>query len=293
MSKKRDSKKRDEGPARFIFFLAAFLSIFAVFIIVLFIFRESLQSITELGLRGLFSTEWSPNVTNPPAGEYGMLNFLWGTIFSTACALVVGAPLAIGAAVFIDQIASPKVSAIMNRGIELLAGIPSVVLGWFGLTTLVPFLAKATGTSGYGVFAATLVLTVMVLPTITALSADALRSLPPELEEASLAVGATRWQTISRTLIPAAKRGILIAVILGMGRAIGETMAVQMVIGNSKQFTTSLFQPTSTLTTRMITDMGEAPPGVFRSALYAQGLVLLLFAMMLIIAIRFVSRERN
>jgi phosphate transport system permease protein len=166
------------------------------------------------------------------------------------------------------------------------------VIGWFGFTLLVPFLATVTGTAGFGVFAAVLVLVVMVLPTITTLSAETLKSLPRELKEASAAMGATRWQTIYKVLLPSAREGLLIAVILGMGRAIGETMAVQMVIGNSRAITFSLFGRTSTLTTRIVTEMAEAS-GVARSALFAMALVLLLLAMFLIIIIRFVSRERK
>jgi phosphate transport system permease protein len=207
--------------------------------------------------------------------------------------MIIGAPLAIGTAVFLDQVAPERISRLVRRGIELLAGIPSVVIGWFGLILLVPFLRAVTGTSGFGVFAAVLVLVVMVLPTITTLSAETLKSLPGELKEASAAMGATRWQTIYKVLLPSAREGLLIATILGMGRAIGETMAVQMVIGNARAGTFSLFGTTSTLTTRIVTDMAEAPSGPPRSALFAMGLVLLLLAMILIVVIRLISRERR
>jgi ABC-type phosphate transport system permease subunit len=168
-----------------------------------------------------------------------------------------------------------------------------VIIGWFGLTLLVPFIARVTGSSGYGMMAASLVLVVMVLPTITALSAETLKAVPIELKEATTAMGATRWQSIYKVILPAAREGILVAVVLGMGRAIGETMAVQMVIGNARQGGLGLLSPSSTLTTRIVTDMGEAPPGIQRSALFAMALVLLILAVLLIAIIRTVSRQRG
>jgi phosphate ABC transporter permease protein PstC len=274
---------------RLVMFACASVSILAILLIFIFILRASLPSVQHIGVgRLFFSTNY-----NPQAGNYGMLGFIWGTLFTTFGAMLIGAPLGIGTAVFLDQVAPDGVSRVVRRGIELLAGIPSVVIGWFGLILLVPFLRGVTGTSGFGVLAAVLVLVVMALPTITTLSAETLRSLPLELKEASAAMGATRWQTIYKVLLPSAREGLLIAVILGMGRAIGETMAVQMVIGNARATTFSLFGTTSTLTTRIVTDMAEAPPGDARSALFAMALVLLLLAMLMIIVIRFVSRERK
>ncbi len=283
----------NETVVRGVMFACASVAILAILLIFLFIFRESLPAITRLGPRNLFlSSDWRPNPSNPAAGHYGMLTFFIGTLFTTFLSMLVATPLGIGTAVFLDQVAPDRVSLAVRRGIELLAGIPSVVIGWFGLIFLVPLIGSLTGSSGYGVLAASLVLVVMALPTITTLSAETLKALPAELKEASVAMGATRWQTIYKVLLPAAREGLLIAVILGMGRAIGETMAVQMVIGNARAATISLFGRTSTLTTRIVTDTGEAS-GVFRSALFAQALVLLLLAMALIIAIRFVSRERK
>jgi len=270
-----------------LFMVCASLSFLAILLIFLFIFKESLPAFTNIGISNLFSASW-----NPDKGQYGMIAFLVGTILTTLGGLLLGAPLGIGTAVFLDQVAPPKVANVIRRGVELLAGIPSVVIGWFGLIILVPFIASITGSAGYGIAAASVVLAVMVLPTITALSAETLRSLPIELKEASVAMGATRWQTIRKILLPAGKEGILVAVILGMGRAIGETMAVQMVVGNSSQLTFSLFQPTGTLTSNLVTNMGEAV-GDFRAALFAQALVLLILAMILILTIRFITRKKE
>ena len=282
-----------ENWVKMVMLTCASVAILAILLIFLFIFRESLPSIRQVGVKNLFfSTDWRPNVSDPAAGHYGMLTFIWGTLLTTFGAMLISTPLGIGAAVFIDQVAPDSMARVVRRGIELLAGIPSVVIGWFGLIMLVPAIARVTGTSGYGVAAASLVLVVMALPTITTLSAETLKSLPVELKEASVAMGATRWQTIYKVLLPSAREGLLIAVILGMGRAIGETMAVQMVIGNARAFAVSPFARTSTLTTRIVTDTGEAS-GIFRSALFAQALVLLLIAMVLIIAIRLISRKRE
>jgi len=278
---------------KLVMFTCASVAILAILLIFLFIFRESIPAIRQVGVGNLFfSTNWAPNVSKPEAGHYGMLTFIWGTLLTTFGAMVIATPLGIGAAVFLDQIAPDRMARTVRRGIELLAGIPSVVIGWFGLILLVPAIARVTGSSGYGVIAASMVLVVMALPTITTLSAETLKSLPVTLKEASVAMGATRWQTIHKVLLPAAREGLLIAVILGMGRAIGETMAVQMVIGNARAFALSPFSRTSTLTTRIVTDLGEAA-GVFRSALFAQALVLLVIAMVLIILIRLVSRRRE
>jgi phosphate transport system permease protein len=278
---------------KLVMFMCASLSFFAILLIFLFIFRESWPAISKFGIHDLFlSTKWAPNPGKPEAGSYGMLAFTWGTLLTTVFAMILAAPLGIGAAVFIDQVAPDSMAKVVRRGIELLAGIPSVVIGWFALTMLVPLISRATGSAGYGILAASLVLVVMSLPTITTLSAETLRAVPKELKEASVAMGATRWHTIYKVLLPSAREGLIIATILGMGRAIGETMAVQMVIGNARGFALSPFQRTSTLTTRIVTDMGEAT-GLYRSALFAQALMLLLLAVVLIVCIKLISRRRG
>ena len=284
--------KKTDGFARWVMLSCSFASFLGIALIFAFVLAESLPAFRELGPANLFGLEWAPNVSDPAAGKYGMLAFLNGTIMTTLGGVLIGAPLGVGTAVFIDQVAPRSMGRVISRGVELLAGIPSVVIGLFGLTRLVPFLARISGTGGDGILAASLVLGVMILPTVTFLSVEALRALPPEHREASLAVGATRWQTIYRVLLPAARRGILVAVVLGVGRAIGETMAVQMVIGNARQIAWGPFQRTSTIPSRIITDMGESS-GLFRSALFAQGLVLLLLAMLIILGMKLATRERK
>jgi len=273
-------------------FICSSLTVFFVFLVIVFILSSSVQALKELGFKNVFfSTKWSPNVSAPLKGNYGILAFLNGTILTTIGALILGAPLGVGTAVFIDEYAPVWLKGLVFRGVEIIAGIPSVVIGWFGLTLLVPMIAEITNTSGYGMFAASLVLALMVVPTITTLSFEALQAVPEDIHDASVALGATRWQTVSRVLLPASLRGIAAAVILGMCRAIGETMAVQMVIGNARQLTFNPLTRTSTLTTRIVTDMGESH-GVFRSALFAQGLVLLIFSAVLIIIVRAALKGR-
>lgn len=281
-----------EKTVQYVLLGCSTLAVFFVFLIIVFIAASSVPAIKQLGFTNIFlSAKWLPNVSDPIKGRYGMLAFLNGTMLTTFGALLLGGPLGIGTAIFMDQYAPLWLKKITFRGLEVLAGIPSVVIGWFGLTLLVPVIAELTNTSGYGMLPASLILALMVLPTITTLSFEALQTVPVEIREASLALGATRWQTVSMVLLPACSRGIIAAVILGMCRAIGETVAVQMVIGNARQIAFGPLKRTSTLTTRIITDMGESH-GVFRSALFAQGLVLLILSAVLILVVRFALKGK-
>jgi len=268
-------------------FVLAMITVLGVLLIVFFVARESIQAFTEAGPANLFGAEWKPK-----DGQYGMLVFIVGTLTTTAGGLLLGTPLAIGSAIFLTQMAPRRTRSIVTRGVELLAGIPSIVLGWLGLTVLVPWIRNFSNSAGTGILAASIILAIMVIPTITTISIDALEAVPRSHKEASLAMGATRWQTIRRVLIPAAKPGLIVAVILGMGRAIGETMAVALVIGPASTFATSLTSPTHTMTTKILIEMGEST-GVQRSALFAMGVVLLLISMALILAVRMVTRERK
>ena len=184
---------------------------------------------------------------------------------------------------------------ILKPAIELLVGIPSVVYGWLGLTLLVPFLRTHTSSpSGFGLAAAGIVLSIMILPTVISLSEDAFRSLPVSLREGSMALGSTRWQMITGVLLPSASSGLTVALILGIARAIGEALAVQMVIGNSSQFPRGIFAPTASLTTEIVIDMGGAPQGSFQEhVLFSMALLLLLIAMALILLVRFALRGRG
>ncbi|MBN2026024.1 MAG: phosphate ABC transporter permease subunit PstC [Actinobacteria bacterium] len=268
-------------------FVLAMLTVLGIILIIFFVARESIPAFREAGPANLFGADW-----NPKEGQYGMLIFIVGTLTTTVGGLLLGTPLAIGSALFLTQMAPRRVRSVATRGIEILAGVPSIVLGWLGLTVLVPWLRTLTQSTGTGILAASIILAIMIIPTIATISKDALEAVPPAYKEASLAMGATRWQTIRRVLLPAAKPGIIVAVILGMGRAIGETMAVALVIGPSTAFPTSLWSPTHTMTTKILIEMGEST-GVQRSSLFAMGLVLLLLSMALILMVRLVTRERK
>lgn len=249
-----------------------------------------------------FTTSWLPD-----SGEAGSLVLIVGSIVVTVLAVLLSTPLSVGIAIFVSEIAPPWARKIMQPALELLTGIPSIVYGFLGLLVIVPLIPKVfnaiTGgfymAAGFTAIAASLVLTVMILPTITTISIDALAALPQGLREASLALGATRWQTIRRTLVPAASSGIFTGVILGMGRAIGETLAVSFVIGGSAnsfpiRFTNFYpyvqFPPTSTITVQLLFDFAEAPPGSLNyHAIWTLAFILLLISFLLVLAGRWVA----
>jgi phosphate transport system permease protein len=226
--------------------------------------------------------------------QYGAAPFIIGSLVATGFAIFIGGPLGVAVGVFFSELAPRRVAALMKPAIELLVGIPSVVYGWLGLTLLVPFIGKVFHAQGYGLFAAGIVLSIMILPTVISLSEDALRALPVALREGSAALGATRWETISRVLVPAATSGIAVAVILGVARAIGETLAVQLVLGNANVIPHSLLTPAAALTSEIVMDMGDAPDGsALQHALFSMALLLLLISMGLIILIRLALRKRT
>jgi phosphate transport system permease protein len=237
----------------------------------------------------LFSPTFSVDQNHPGAAV-----FIVGTLAVTTFAIVIGGPFGIAVGVFLSEIAPPRMNQILKPAIEVMVGIPSVVYGWLGLTLLVPLVRTHTSSpSGFGLAAAGIVLAIMILPTVITLSEDAFRSLPPALKEGSLALGATRWQTIVRVLLPSASSGLAVALILGIARAVGETLAIQMVIGNATQFPSGLFSPTAALTTEIVTDMPGATEGSqLEHALFSMALLLLIIAMVLIVCVRFALRKR-
>ena len=228
------------------------------------------------------------------SGKPGSAVFIVGTLAVTLCAILIGGPFGIAVGVFLAEIAPLRMTQILKPAIEVMVGIPSVVYGWLGLTLLVPIIRTHTSSpSGFGLAAAGIVLAIMILPTVITLSEDAFRSVPGVLKEGSLALGATRWQTIVRVLLPSASSGIAVALILGIARAVGETLAIQMVIGNATQFPKGLFAPTAALTTEIVTDMPGATAGsLLEHALFSMAFLLLLIAMLLIVLVRFALRRR-
>jgi len=275
--------------SRYIFVGSAVLVSIIILCIIWFVGMQGLSTFREASVIEFFTTsKWSPGT-----GKFGALTFIAGSIGTTFIAILIGGPLGLAGAVFLAEIAPPWVRVFMRPATDLFAGIPSVVYGYVGLTVIVGFIRKYTHSStGYGVLAAGIVLAIMILPTVISLSEDALRSLPGTYKEASLALGATRWQTIRRVLVPAASPGILTAIILAMARAIGETMAVQMVIGNSPLFPSSLVKPTSTLTSNIVMEMGNTPYGsTWNNALFMMSFILLIIALVLIILVRTAARK--
>lgn len=285
-----------DGPAKVIdrewivkkvLFVLAMMTVLGILLIVGMVTKESIPALTKAGPFNLFSSRWDPST-----GHYGMLIFLVGTLLTTVGGLILGVPLAIGTAIFVTQMAPPRAAGFVSRGIEVLAGIPSIVIGWLGFTVLVPVLVKLTSSTGNGILAASIILAIMIMPTITAIASDALESVPVEYKQGSFGLGATRWQTIWHVMLPAARPGLIVAVILGMGRAIGETMAVALVIGPATAWPKSLWTPTHTLTTKILMEIQEST-GTTRSALFTMALVLLLFSMMMIMLVRAFTRKKE
>lgn len=283
---------RSERIAVTILRAAAVFVIVAIGLLLLYLTFEGSKSfvVDKLSVwQFLFSSDY-----DPANNKGGAAVFIAGTLLVTGFAIVVGGPFGIAVGVFLSEIAPPRMAQILKPAIELLVGIPSVVYGWLGLTLLVPFLRTHTSSpSGFGLAAAGIVLSIMILPTVISLSEDAFRSLPVALREGSMALGSTRWQMIVNVLLPGAASGLTVALILGIARAIGEALAVQMVIGNSAQFPKGIFAPAASLTTEIVIDMGGATQGSFQEhVLFSMAFLLLLIAMALILLVRFALRRR-
>lgn len=276
-----------EAALKNLFLACACVAVLAVILIFIFTFWKAIPVITQIGLGDFFSLDWAPT-----EGHYGILALLAGSGIVTVGSLALGVPLAVGCAVFLTEIAGKKLASVVSTAVDLLAGMPSVVYGFFGLVILRPIVAKLTGGLGFGALTVWLVLAIMIVPTITTLTMDALRSIPMGIREASFAMGATRWQTIYKVVLPAAKMGIVNAVVLGMGRAIGETMAVLMVVGNAPVIPAGIASPLSTLTSQVALDMGYSS-GLHRSALFGMGCVLFIISAALVGIVRKMSSMRE
>lgn len=267
----------------FCFTSALFMGL-VLFALVLFIGRTGFLVFNDVSLTEfLFSTTWEPYEE-----KYGAAVFIIGTLSLTALTLLFAAPISIGLAIFTVEIAPESLKRIIRPVLDLLVGIPSIVYGYLGLTILLPFLRQVTGSLlGDGLLAAAIVLTIMVLPTISRISDDAITAVPRELREASYAMGSTRFQTVFGIVLPAAKSGIFTAIILGMARAIGETMAVVMVIGNTAQLPTDLVTPTAVLTSNIVNQIIDVEFGsTWSNALYMMAFILLMISSLMIVLIR-------
>lgn len=275
--------------------LCAGIMIATTIAITIFLFTKGMQSFTANGVslvEFLTSKHWDP--TNQAKPGFGVVPFIFGSFAVTFLSAIIAAPLGIGAAIFMTEIAPSWGKKFLQPVIELLVGIPSVVYGYIGLTVLVPFVRTHFGGLGFSLLSGMIVLAVMILPTITSISTDAISALPGSLREGSYALGATRWQTIRKVLIPAAMPTLLTAIILGMSRAFGEALAVQMVIGNVKNLPSSILDPSATLTTIITLNMGHTTYGsVENNTLWSMGLILLVMSFIFILLIRYLSSRRK
>lgn len=263
-----------EALIKGVLILFALSSLLFLFIIFVFILSEGLPLFYKVGVRAIVTgMKWAPT-----KGSFGIFPMIISSFMVTCGALIVGAPLALACATYLSEYAGRKTKIFLKPSLELLAGIPSVVYGFLGVIYIVPIIREYLGGAGFSILSTSLVLGIMILPTITSISFDALMSVPPGYREGSLAMGATKWQTVYKVVLPAAKSGILASFVLGMGRAIGETMAVIMVAGNALKIPTSLLDPLRTLTSNIALELAYAT-GDHRSALFSTGVVLLVIIM--------------
>ena len=271
-----------ERVVHLIFLLCGTVAVAAVALISVYLIVSGIPAIREIGLvKFLFGRVWDPTNTTTGA-QYGILAFILTSVYGTAGAIVIGVPVGLLTAVFLARVAPPRAAAVIRTAVQLLAGIPSVVYGLVGMIVLVPAIQRAFSlSSGACLLAAMLVLAVMILPSIINVSETALRAVPRDYEEASLALGATAMETSFRVILPAARSGVATAVVLGVGRAIGEAMAIILVAGNVSNMP-GLFTPVRFLTTGIVSGMAYASPGsLYQQALFSIALVLFLFIMLI------------
>lgn len=265
-----------EGIAKALFVGAAGISILAVALICVFLFANGVPAIAQIGLpEFLFGTTW-----RPANDIYGIFPMIIGSIYVTAGAIVVGVPTGLLCAIFLSRFASGKIAAVLKPGVELLAGIPSVVYGFFGLVLIVPFIRTNMPGNGLSLLAAAVLLGIMILPTIITVAQSALDAVPKKYYEGALALGADHERSVFRVIVPAATSGIMAGVVLGVGRAIGETMAVIMVAGNQPLIPESIFNGVRTMTANIVLEMGYAAD-LHRGALVATGVVLFVFILLI------------
>lgn len=269
-------KINGEQVAKGLLTIVAFSALASLLLIAVFIFKEGLPFMFKVGLRDfLFSSDW-----NPQAGKFGIFSMIVSSLYVTLGAMLIGAPLGIAGAIFLNEFVPRPLMRIIKPTIELLAGIPSVVFGFLGVMVLAPFIREYMGGPGLSILAASIILGIMILPTVISISTDAIAAVPNSYREGALALGATRWQSVHMVILKAARSGIIASVILAMGRSLGETMAVIMVAGNTVRIPHSLTDPVRTLTANIALEMSNAT-GLAREALFATGIVLFVLIMIL------------
>lgn len=279
--------RRKERVMRLVFLAAACVSILCVALICVFLFANGMPAIGEIGVsKFLFGTSWKPG-----QGIYGIAPMIVGSLYVTAGAIILGVPLGILTAVCMARFCSARVHKLLAPAISLMAGIPSIVYGFFGLVVLVPLL-RTLGLGGKSVLSASILLVLMILPTIISVSEAAIRALPRSYLEGALALGASRERSVFFVELPAAKSSILAAVVLGIGRAVGETMAVIIVAGNQAVFPESITSGVRTLTANIVLEMGYAE-GLHREALIATAVVLFIFILLINLLLSLIKRRQT
>ncbi|GFI64500.1 phosphate transport system permease protein PstC [Lachnospiraceae bacterium] len=279
-------KNIKEKVMKLLFFLTALVSIAAVILICIFLFASGIPAIKEIGVfKFLLGTSWKP-----ANNLYGILPMIVGSFYVTAGALIIGVPIGILTAVFMARFAPRSIYAPLKAAVNLMAGIPSVVYGFFGLVVLVPFIREAFGGGGMSVLTASVLLGLMILPTIISVSETSIRAVPESYYEGGLALGASHERSVFFTVLPAAKSGIFAGVVLGIGRAVGETIAVMMVAGNQAVIPDSMLSGVRTLTTNIVLEMGYSTD-LHREALIGTAVVLFVFILIINLSLSLFKRR--
>ena len=271
-------KKTLEGFMKGVFILCATTSIIAIILIIYFIFSGGLPFIMDYGLKNfLLGTSWRPNATPP---SYGILPMIYGSLIITLGAVIIGVPIGVLTATYLAKFCDKKLYKFLKPCVNLMSGIPSIVYGFFALQVIVPIMKELVGGTGMNIITASILLGIMILPTIIGLSESSIRSVPESYYEGSVALGASHERTVMTVLLPAAKSGVLSSIILGIGRAIGETMAVILVAGNQPRIPDSITQGVRTMTTNIVLEMAYAADA-HREALIATAVILFVFILII------------
>ena len=280
-------KKGKEIAMEILFFVASCISIVSVVLICVFLFANGIPAIKEIGFADfIFGKTWRPG-----NDIYGIFPMIMGSIYVTAGAIIIGVPIGVLSAIYLARFCPKKLYKIIKPGIELLAGIPSIVYGFFGLVVLVPFIRNTFQGNGNSILSASILLGVMILPTIIGVSESSIRAVPNKYYEGALALGATHERSVFCTVVPAAKSGIMAGIVLGIGRAIGETMAVIMVAGNQARMPQGIFKGVRTMTANIVIEMGYATD-LHREALIATGVVLFVFILIINLLFSILKRKK-
>ena len=288
MSRIKKAANVIEKSMNIIFTFCGFLAVAFVILITGFLFTSGMPAIGEIGLYDfLFGTEWASTAATP---SYGILPFILTSVYGTIGAIIIGVPLGLMCAIFVAKMANDKIGKLVRSSVDLLSGIPSVVYGLVGMIIIVPMVREAFNLpDGANLFSAIMVLTVMIFPSVISVSETAIRAVPKEYEEASLALGATKTETVFKVIVPAAKSGILTSVVLGIGRSIGEAMAVMMVSGNVANMP-GLFKSVRFLTTAVASEMSYSS-GLQREALFSIALVLFVFILIINLVLNLIVKK--